>query len=86
MMTTAVKGKTTTEVERLFETFHKLVTADPGTPSDLPAAGGEGGRTMGKLAAFAGVREFPVRVKCATLPWHTLHAALEGKAQASSTE
>ena len=78
MMTTIVKGKTAAEAERLFETFHTMVTADPDTASD-PVV-------IGKLAAFAGVREFPVRVKCATLPWHTLHAALEGKAQAASTE
>ena len=78
MMTTVVKGKTIAEVEGLFGTFHRMVTADPGTASDL--------LVVGKLAAFAGVREFPVRVKCATLPWHTLHAALEGKAQVASTE
>ena len=78
MMTTIVKGKTAAEAERLFETFHRMVTADPDTGSD-PVV-------IGKLAAFAGVREFPVRVKCATLPWHTLHAALEGKVQAASTE
>lgn len=78
MMTTVVKGKTTGDAERLFEMFHRMVTADPDAASDSAA--------IGKLAAFAGVREFPVRVKCATLPWHTLHAALEGKAQAASTE
>jgi len=78
MMTTVVKGKTAADAERLFETFHRMVTADPDTASD-PGA-------IGKLAAFAGVREFPVRVKCATLPWHTLRAALEGKAQVASTE
>lgn len=78
MMTTVVKGKTTGDAERLFEMFHRMVTADPDAASDSAA--------IGKLAAFAGVREFPVRVKCATLPWHTLHAALEGKAQVASTE
>jgi nitrogen fixation NifU-like protein len=78
MMTTVVKGKTAADAERLFKTFHRMVTADPDTASDPEA--------IGKLAAFAGVREFPVRVKCATLPWHTLHAALEGKAHIASTE
>ncbi|MBI2883610.1 MAG: SUF system NifU family Fe-S cluster assembly protein [Candidatus Methylomirabilis oxyfera] len=78
MMTAIVKGKTTAEAEGLFETFHKMVTADlSAAPDPL---------VVGKLAAFAGVREFPVRVKCATLPWHTLHAALEGKEQIASTE
>jgi nitrogen fixation NifU-like protein len=78
MMTATLKGKTTTEAEGLFESFHRMVTADLDTAFDL--------RGVGKLAAFAGVREFPVRVKCATLPWHTFHAALEGKGQITSTE
>jgi nitrogen fixation protein NifU and related proteins len=78
MMTAAVKGKTTAEAEGLFEAFHGMVTADLSAVCD-PLA-------VGKLAAFAGVREFPVRVKCATLPWHTLQAALEGRGQVSSTE
>lgn len=78
MMTATVKGKTVAEAEGVFETFHKMVTADLSTTFD-PSE-------MGKLAAFAGVREFPVRVKCATLPWHTLHAALEGKPEPVSTE
>ncbi len=78
MMTAAVKGKTTAEAEGLFETFHRMVTADLSAAADP--------LVVGKLAAFAGVREFPVRVKCATLPWHTLQAALEGRGQISSTE
>ncbi|MDE2180819.1 MAG: SUF system NifU family Fe-S cluster assembly protein [candidate division NC10 bacterium] len=78
MMTAIVKGKTTAEAEGLFETFHRMVTADPGVASDP--------LVVGKLAAFAGVREFPVRVKCATLPWHTLRAALEERGQIVSTE
>ncbi len=71
MMTDAVRGRTLDEVEHLFEGFHELVTGhgDPATASER----------LGKLAVFAGVREFPVRVKCATLPWHTLNAAVEGK-------
>jgi nitrogen fixation protein NifU and related proteins len=74
MMTQSVKGKTLEEAEKLFERFHKLVTGNPGA--------GE----LGKLAAFSGVSEYPVRVKCATLAWHTLHAALEGKQESVTTE
>ena len=76
MMTQAVKGKSKAEAEKLFDTFHKLVTeGSDGDESDL-----------GKLAVFSGVSEFPVRVKCATLAWHTLKAALEGKQEPVSTE
>lgn len=76
MMTDSVKGKSKDEAEVLFERFHALVTGDgAGDPSDL-----------GKLAVFSGVREFPVRVKCATLPWHTMRAALEGRGEIISTE
>jgi nitrogen fixation protein NifU and related proteins len=70
LMTAAVKGKTRDQAEALFERFHRLVT---GT---LPAGESE---TLGKLAVFSGVSEFPVRVKCASLSWHTLKAALEGQ-------
>ena len=78
LMTEAVRGKTVAEVEDLFRGFHELVTREAGN----------GGRDegLGKLAVFAGVREFPVRVKCATLPWHTLRAALHGEARQVSTE
>jgi len=65
-----VKGKTKDEAERLFDTFHRLVTGDP---SGLSAA------DLGRLAAFSGVSEFPARVKCATLAWHTLRSALAGE-------
>jgi nitrogen fixation NifU-like protein len=77
MMTQAIKGKSKAEVQKLFDTFHKLVTTGDanGDKNDL-----------GKLAVFSGVSEFPVRVKCATLAWHTLHAALEGKQDTVSTE
>jgi nitrogen fixation NifU-like protein len=77
MMTDSVKWKTTAEAQQLFERFHDLLTGKggPGDPGDL-----------GKLAVFSGVREFPVRVKCATLAWHTLRAALEGKGEPISTE
>ena len=71
MMTEALKGKTLGEAERLFGLFHELVTTGP---EKDPAAEEQ----LGKLAVFEGVREFPVRVKCATLPWHTFRAAVEG--------
>lgn len=77
LMTTAVLGKTTAEAERLFAAFHEMVV-DPNAPADLAA--------LGKLAAFAGVRGYPARVKCANLPWHTLHAALTSDAGAVTTE
>jgi nitrogen fixation NifU-like protein len=76
LMTSALKGKSTEEAEALFERFHQLVTADE--PSDAEA--------LGKLAVFSGVREFPARVKCASLAWHTLRAALEGRKEAATTE
>lgn len=76
LMTEAVKGKPVAEVEKLFDEFHRMVTGkDEGTHSEL-----------GKLEVLAGVREFPVRVKCATLAWHTLHAALERDAKPITTE
>lgn len=77
MMTQAVKGKSKAEAAKLFDTFHKLVTTGEanGNQSEL-----------GKLAVFSGVSEFPVRVKCATLAWHTLQAALQGKQDPVSTE
>jgi len=78
MMTAALKGKTAAEAATLFKAFHAMVTADLGTTFDP--------LELGKLAAFAGVHEFPIRVKCATLPWHTLRAALEGGQETVSTE
>ena len=76
LMTEAVKGKTLAEVERLFENFHRVVTSDARAPVDVSA--------LGKLEVLAGVREFPMRVKCATLAWHTLRAALHGEESAST--
>jgi nitrogen fixation NifU-like protein len=67
MMTDIVKGKTLEEADRLFERFHAMVTAPADAPQDL--------EPLGKLAVFSGVREFPVRVKCASLAWHTLRSA-----------
>ena len=72
VMSSTVKGKTKEEAERLFDTFHRLVTGDS---SGLSAA------DLGRLAAFSGVSEFPARVKCATLAWHTLRSALAGEAK-----
>ena len=76
MMTQSVKGKTKRQAKELFKHFHRTVTG--GRDEDSV--------DLGKLAAFAGVAEFPTRVKCATLAWHTLEAALEGKQEAVSTE
>ncbi|CAN5538064.1 SUF system NifU family Fe-S cluster assembly protein [soil metagenome] len=70
MMTQAVKGKTKGEAETIFDEFHKMVLGDLDEESDE--------NHLGKLKIFAGVREFPARVKCASLSWHTLNAALHG--------
>jgi nitrogen fixation NifU-like protein len=77
ILTETLKGKTRAEAEALFGAFHNLVTGHP-VPSGAPA--------LGKLAVFSGVSEFPVRVKCASLAWHTLHNALAGSAAVASTE
>lgn len=78
LMTDALKGKTIEEAQRLFDRFHQLVTSPTDTPADIT--------DLGKLAVFSGVREYPSRVKCATLSWHTLRAALTGGAAKVSTE
>jgi nitrogen fixation protein NifU and related proteins len=78
VMTESIKGKTLEETEALFEVFHNLVTGKPPTNGKAPE--------LGKLAVFSGVSEFPARVKCATLAWHTLHAALQGQGDPVSTE
>jgi len=78
MMTTAVKGKTKEEAEVLFDEFHRMVKGELDTESQE--------HHLGRLTILAGVREFPARVKCASLSWHTLHAALEGKGESVSTE
>ncbi len=70
MMTEAVRGKTKAEAEALFERFHALITAPPDKAQENQAP------ELGKLTVFSGVCEFPVRVKCASLAWHTLKAAL----------
>jgi nitrogen fixation NifU-like protein len=76
LMTSALKGKSAAEAEELFQRFHRLVTTDE---ENDPAA-------LGKLAVFSGVREFPARVKCASLAWHTLRAALQRQRDKVSTE
>jgi nitrogen fixation protein NifU and related proteins len=77
VMTTTVKGKRIDEAERLFEIFHNLVTGE---------AAGLSEAELGRLAAFSGVSEFPARVKCATLAWHTLHSAMQGEQEVVTTE
>ncbi len=78
LMTERAKGKTRAEAEALFDVFHKLVTEGPAEEMDTSQ--------LGKLAVFSGVCEYPTRVKCATLAWHTLRAALQAAAEAVSTE
>jgi nitrogen fixation NifU-like protein len=78
LMTEALRGKTEDEAEPLFQRFHRLLTEG--------ADGEQGDAGLGKLKVFAGVREFPLRVKCATLPWHTFHAALQQEPTPVSTE
>lgn len=75
LMTDALKGLTVADAQNLFERFHRMVT----TPPDAPV------EDLGKLSVFAGVREFPVRIKCASLAWHTLKAAL-AREDITSTE
>ena len=78
MMTQALKGKSVEDVQKLFDRFHSVVTGR--ADADL------GTEDLGKLAVFEGVAEFPLRVKCATLSWHTLQAALEESSRPVTTE
>jgi nitrogen fixation NifU-like protein len=78
MMTASLKGKTKAEAEVLFDTVHKMFTGELGTRVDLDH--------LGKLVVLSGVCHFPARVKCASLSWHTLHAALKGEGGVTSTE
>ena len=75
LMTEAVKGKTVEEAEKIFREFQTMVT-ETGEATDHSE--------LGDLEVFSGVREYPVRIKCATLPWHTLHAALAGEEKVST--
>ncbi|MEZ0326882.1 MAG: Fe-S cluster assembly sulfur transfer protein SufU [Fimbriimonas sp.] len=76
LMTEAVKGRTVEQAEMLFRDFQSMVTEAGDTPHD----------DLGDLEVFAGIRDYPVRIKCAILPWHALHAALAGKEEPVSTE
>jgi nitrogen fixation protein NifU and related proteins len=78
VMTESIKGKSLEEAEALFDVFHDLVTGKPPSNGKAPE--------LGKLVVFSGVSEFPVRIKCATLAWHTLRAALQGQGEPVSTE
>jgi nitrogen fixation NifU-like protein len=78
LMSSIIKGKTRAEAEELFQLFHKVVTGEIDPVEHLDE--------LGKLAAFGGVSEFPARVKCATLAWHTMHAALNEESDPISTE
>ncbi|CAN5430735.1 SUF system NifU family Fe-S cluster assembly protein [soil metagenome] len=73
LMTEAVKGKSLEEAEKIFRKFQRLATG-----AEMPTD------EFDELSAFAGVKDYPVRIKCATLPWHTLNAALKGEAEAST--
>ena len=78
LMTEIVKNRPRDEIDRTFNAFHELVTAAPDEEVDTTS--------LNKLAVFSGVREFPIRVKCATLAWHTLKAALENQGETAVTE
>ena len=78
LMTEAIKGRSVDEVQALFKRFHDVVTAPSEAEPDL--------ESLGKLAVLAGVREFPMRVKCASLAWHTMVSALRGDRQPVTTE
>lgn len=78
LMTEAVAGRSLAELDALFARFHELLTGGPAAEGEVEA--------LGKLAVFSGVREYPVRVKCATLPWHTVRAAAHGEAATVKTE
>ncbi len=77
VMTTLLKGKTKAEAEALFVKFHSMITANPEDIIDE--------EKLGRIAAFAGVREFPVRIKCATLAWHAMLSAIDGKGEESTS-
>jgi len=78
LMTEFVKGRKREEIDEAFERFHTLVTGNPAETVDAPE--------LGKRAVFSGVREYPVRVKCATLSWHTLRAAMSQSSEIARTE
>ncbi|HUQ88251.1 MAG TPA: SUF system NifU family Fe-S cluster assembly protein [Vicinamibacterales bacterium] len=88
LMTDAVKGKTVAEARELFEAFHAMITSDPTTPlADLSTEAQSAKVDLGKLSVFSGVREYPTRIKCASLAWHTMKAAVAHETDAPvSTE
>ena len=79
LMTDSLKGKTIEEAEQLFQNFHNLIIEEENPDPEQMQA-------LGKLAALVGVKEYPARVKCATLCWHTLHSAMQGDTSAATTE
>ncbi len=81
LMTTILKGKTPSEAHEVFDLFHKVVTAGPGTDANV-----DDELALGKLAVFAGVRDYPARVKCASLAWHAVAAALDHQEEPVTTE
>ena len=78
MMTENVKGKSKQEAQEIFDAFRRMITREPGSDFDPDE--------VGDLEVLSGISEFPARVKCATLSWHTLHSALEGREESVSTE
>ena len=78
VMTTLLKGKTKEEAREVFELFHEMITSDIDAPLDEGA--------LGKMVVFSGVRAYPIRIKCATLAWHTMLSALDGDEDSISTE
>ena len=78
LMTQSIKGKKIEDVEQIFAGFHEMVTSNPRSNT--------GGKSLGKLSVFSGVREFPMRVKCATLAWHAMSQALHNTGETATTE
>ncbi len=78
LMTQSIKGKEISDIEHLFEGFHEMVTSNPKSSA--------GDEKLGKLTVFSGVREFPMRVKCATLAWHAMREALRDTGETATTE
>ena len=87
LMTDALKGKSVNEARALFDAFHAMITSDPTTPLPDLSAEARSKVDLGKLSVFSGVREFPTRIKCASLAWHTMKAAVAHETDAPvSTE
>lgn len=81
LMTEVLRGKSVSDVEQIFDAFHRLCTQDHVDLIEFQALSSDDAE---RLEVFAGVRQFPIRVKCATLPWHAMHAALQGEEEATS--